>query len=137
LVQIDRLFLILQGADVVFANTQTSAFQPEAPKDCATPCKDSDYNSAGWTSFEAADYFQRCTFSPALFSYDVRGPSLPSAIRVCEDTEDSKELDEKNEGNATSTCLGLHAAPTPEFDMRVSRIAAMSPSSLDRQLEPP
>jgi chitinase len=123
------LFLLLQGADIVFANTQTSAFQPEAPKDCATPCKYSGYNSAGWTSFEAADYFQRCTFSPALFSYDVRSQSLPSRIKVCEDTEDPKELDEQNEANATRTYLGQLAAPSPEFDVRVSRIAAVGPES--------
>lgn len=104
------IFLLLQGANIIFANTktQTSAFQPEPPQDCANPCKDSRYNNnASWTSFKAADYFQRCTFSPALFNYDVTSPSYPSTIRVCEDTEDSKEplVGEEAKGNATSTRL--------------------------------
>jgi chitinase len=128
--KLTALFLILRGADLVFANSQTTAFSPEAPKDCATPCKDSGYNSAGWKSFGAADYFQRCNFSPALFSYDVRSQSLLSAIRVCEDTEDAKELDGESEGNATSTHHGRIAAPPPDFDVRVSRIAALGPQTI-------
>jgi hypothetical protein len=60
------LALLLQIIAPVFAvNAQVHA------KNCAKQCREIGYNLVSWSTFSAADYFQKYNWSPALLSYDM------------------------------------------------------------------
>ncbi|KAF2664250.1 hypothetical protein BT63DRAFT_418375 [Microthyrium microscopicum] len=62
-------------------------------KDCSKQCKEVGYNPNSWTSFTATEYFQRCTWSPSLISYDLESQSLPGVLKACQDSNTIFESD--------------------------------------------
>jgi chitinase len=116
------LVLLLQNIIPSFAAENARAIPP--PEGCATPCKESGSNPVGWTTFPAAaDYFQRCSYAPALLTYNLESQDPPTAIRACEDLEDTQPAEKKSKAPPVELERRF-CAPPLEFDVEVSRTPA-------------
>jgi hypothetical protein len=85
----------------------------EVSNDCAVQCKESGYNPGNWSTFSPSDdYFDRCSWKPALFTYDISGQNSSAVIRVCQDSESDEEPGEKPLGALIAPMIRF-CAPGP------------------------